>query len=458
MSSLNATLSTATQSLLASELEIQVANNNIANANTPGYTREIVNVAESSPLHDGSLSVGHGVTVQGIQSLSNSLLTMRIQQQTSAQSSASAQVIALNEIQTLFPSTGSSLSTELSSFFSSLSGLSTDPANAANRQTVISTAQTLVQQFHSIAIGLSGAGTGMNTTVSTDVTQINQLSAQAASLNQQVVEQQAAGQDTGTTNDQLNEVETQLASLTSVSVTHTAQGDTITTGTGTALVLGNTSYALQTTTRSDGNLDVLDSNGTNITSALSNGDIGGTLQVRDQQIPALLNSLDTLANQLATAFNAAQAQGYDQNGQTGADLFTVPSTVTGSAAAIALTTTEGSVIAASSIAGSGASGSNGNLASLTALQNSALSSGQSVTTMSSNLIYQIGSLTANATTEQSALQTSLTALSNQQGSVSGVSIDEESANLLRFQQAYQAAAKVVSTIQTLFDTTINMIN
>ena len=457
MSSLNATLSMATQSMLAQELELQVTNNNIANANTAGYTRETVNLAQADPIQEGSLSVGTGVTVEGIQSLSDTLLTMRIQQQTSDESKATAQVNALDEVQTLFPSSGTSVSTALSGFFTSLSALSTDPSNSADRQTVISDAQTLVQQFNSVSSGLTETTSGLNTTVQTDVTQINQLSAQAATLNQQLVEQTAAGQNTGTVSDQLNEAESQLAALTNISVVHTAQGDSITTGAGTALVLGTQSYALQTATGNDGNVQVLDSSNTDITSTISSGDLGGVLEVRDTQIPSLLTSLDTLANQFATAFNAAQAKGYDETGNTGTSLFTVSSTVAGSAAAISLVTTSGSAIAASSVAGSGASGDNENLVNLTAIQNSALASGESATTMSSNLVYQVGTFTANATAEQTAVQTSLTSLTSQESSVAGVSIDEESANLLRFQQAYEAAAKVISTIQTLFDTTINMI-
>ena len=458
MSSLNATLSMATQSLLAQELELQVTNNNIANASTAGYTRETVNLAEAPPTQDGSLSVGSGVAVQGIQSLSDALLTMRVQQQTSDQSSATAQVNALNAVQTFFPSSGNSVSSALSFFFNSLSALSTDPSNSADRQTVISNAQTVVQQFNSVANGLNETAGGLNTTVQTDVTQINQLAAQAASLNQQLVAQTASGQNTGAVGDQLNEVESQLASLTDISVIHTTQGDSITTGNGTALVLGIQSYALQTATGGDGNLKVLDTTGTDITADLSSGDLGGSLQVRDTQIPSLLTSLDTLANQFATAFNTAQTAGYDESGNSGTGLFSVSSTIAGSAASLALTTTDGSAIAASSVAGSGAAGSDGNVSNLTALQNSALPSGQSATAMSSNLVYQVGTLAAKANAEQSAVQMSLTSLTGQAASVSGVSIDEESANLLRFQQAYQAAAKVISTIQTLFDTTINMVN
>ncbi len=455
MGSLSSTLSIATQSLLAQETALSVTNNNIANANTAGYARETVSLSENSPTSNGSLSVGNGVTVSGITSVKDELLSLRIQQQTSQQSSADAQVNALNQIQTLFPISGNSLASSLSGFFTSLSALSSNPTDAANRQTVLSNAQTLVDQFNTISAGLSGPSSSLNTTVQTDVTNVNQLAGQAASLNEQILEQKATGQDSGTLEDQLGQVELQLSSLTNLNVTHTESGDTLTTGNGSPLVLGNESYALQTETGSDGNLHVYDSSGSDITSSISSGDLGGTIQTRDTTIPKLQSSLDTLANQFATAFNSAQTSGYDQNGTKGAALFSVSSTVSGSAANIKLTTTDPSKIAASS---DGTSGSNGNVSNLTALQTSTLPVGESATTLSANLVYQVGELTSDATAQSSSLSLSLTSLNTQQSSVSGVSIDEETANLVRYQQAYQAAAKVVSTIQTLFDATINMIN
>ena len=453
MSSLNASLSIATQSLLAQEAELSVANNNIANANTAGYTRETVSLQEASPTQNGSISSGNGVDLVGITSVRDELLTLRIQQQTSDQSSSDAQVNALTQIQTLFPSTGTSLASSFSSFFTSLSALSSNPTSAADRETVISSAQTLVDQFHSISSGLSGPASSLNTTVKTDVSQINQLSAQVASLNQQIQQQSGQGQTSGTLSDQLSQVELQLSQLTNISVTHTESGDSLSTGNGTPLVLGNQSYALSTTTDSAGNTQVLDSSGTDITSSISSGDLGGTIKVRDTDLSSISSSLDTLASQFATAFNAAQSGGSDQNGVKGANLFTVPTAVAGAAAAITLATTDPTKIAASS---DGSSGSNGNVANLTALQNSTLPSGQSATTAVSNLTYQIGNQTSTATAQSAAVSLSLTSLNTQLSSVSGVSIDEESANLIRYQQAYEAAARVVTTISTLFDTTINM--
>jgi flagellar hook-associated protein 1 FlgK len=455
MGSLSSILSIASQALSAASTELSVTNNNIANANTAGYTRETVTLQEASPISEGSISLGTGVDVTGITSVRNELLSSRILSQTSAQSAADAESTALTQIQTLFPTSGTSISSSLSAFFTSISALSANPSSTANRQTVISAAQTLVTQFNTVSAGLSSPSSSLNTDVTTDVSQINQLSTQAASLNQQIIQQNASGQSSSSLRDQLGQVETQLAGLTNITVTSTANGDSIATGNGTPLVIGNQSYALSSAAGSNGKQEVLDSGGKDITSSISSGDLGGTIQVRDTDIPGLQSQLDTLANQFATVFNSAQAQGYDQNGNAGTALFTVSSTVAGSAASISLATTDPTAIAASS---DGSSGSNGNIANLVAIQSSALPSGQSATAASASLIYNVGELTSQASATSSAVTLSLSSLNAQQTSASGVSIDEESANLIRYQQSYEAAAKVISTIQSLFDTTISMIS
>ena len=453
MASLTSTLSIAAQSLMAQDAEISVTNNNIANANTAGYTRETAIIVEANPINENGQTLGDGVSFEGVQSLRDELLSNQIQQQTSQQGSADAQVSALNDVQTVFPTTGTNLSTSLSSFFTSLSALSTSPTSTAARQTVISNASNLVSQFHSVSAGLTSTQSSLDTKVNSDVNSINALSKQAATLNQQITQQPAGAQGEATLKDQLNQVELSLAKLTNISTMHTDTGDTITTGSGTPLVVGGQSYALSTSVGSNGLQQVMDSNQNNITSSITSGDLGGTIQVRDTQIPSMLSQLDTMANQFGSAFNAAQASGYDLNGAAGANLFTVPTTVAGSAAAISMNTTDPSLIAASS---DGSAGSDGNLANLAAVQNATLASGSSITSMVSNLVYQVGEAASNATSEQTAIGQSLSSLTTQQASVSGVSIDEESANLLRYQQAYQASAQVITTVNTLMNATMSM--
>ena len=455
MGGLNAALSIATGALSAQEAAIETVNNNIANAATPGYTREVVNLSSAGSTVNGNVSIGNGVELTGITSVRDQLLNLRIQQQTSDQASASAESNVLSSVETYFSASGSGVGSDLSTFFTSLSALSSAPSNAADRQTVISNASALVDAFHSTAAGLTSTQAGLNAQVSGDVTQINKIAAQIAALNPQVAQQTASGQDGGTLLDQRTQLEQQLSTLTGIAITTTAQGDTVTTGNGTPLVVAGQSFALSTSSGSNGLTQVLDNQGNTVTGQLTGGDLGGTLQVRDTTILGLLSSLDSLANGFATAFNAAQSTGYDLAGNPGGALFTVPSTVSGSAAAIALRTTNGSAIAASSDA---SAGSNGNLAVLTAVQNNALAAGLSPTGIYAALVDSVGNSASEAGTQATALQSSLTQLTNQQGAVSGVSVDEESTNLIRYQQAYEAAAEAVTTINSLFSATLGMMN
>ncbi len=455
MGGLNAALSVATSALSAQEEAIDTVTNNIANASTPGYSREIVDFSSAGSTQDGSVAIGNGVEVTGITSVRDQLLNVQVQQATAAQSSAAAQSNVLSTVQNYFSSTTSGIGSDMSTFFTSLSALSSAPSNAADRQTVISDASTLVDDFQTASSGLTSTQTGLNTEVSGDVTQVNSLTSQIAALNPQIEAQTNGGGDGGTLVDQRTELEQQLSALIGTSITTTPQGDTITTGNGSVLVSGGQSYALSTSTDGSGMTQVFDSEGNNITDAITGGDLGGSLEVRDTTIPGLLGNLDSLANGFATAINAAQASGYDLNGNPGAALFTVPSTVSGSAAGIALATTNGNAIAASS---DGSAGSNGNVAALTAVQNTALSGGLSPTAMYAALVENVGNATSAANTQSSALQSSLTQLTNQQGSVSGVSTDEESSNLIQYQQAYEAAAEALTTINSLFTTTMDMMS
>jgi flagellar hook-associated protein 1 len=453
MASISSSLSTAVQSLVADTGALQVTNNNIANANTPGYSRQVPIFQEATPTEEGSLSMGNGVVLEGFQSVRDELVSSQIQQETGAQSSANAQLTTLQQIQPTFTTSTQDIGTQMSALFASISSLSTDPTSSAARQGVLTAGSNLATAFNTTSSVLTTQQSGLNTSVTQDVNQINQLSQQIAALNPQIAAQTANGQDGGTLQDQQNQLVLSLSALTPVAITQTPDGETVTTGNGTPLVMGSQSYALGTTTGSNGMEQVLDQNGTNITTSITSGDLGGTIQTRDTTIPGILTQLDTLANQFGTAFNAAQAKGTDQNGNPGANFFSLPTTVAGSAAAITVALTSPAQVAASS---DGTAGSNGNLANLSAIQTTALPGGATPGATYADLVYQVGSLTSNANSESSATTASLLQLNDQLSSVSGVSVDEEAANLITYQTAYQAAARVVNTIQAMFSVTLAM--
>jgi flagellar hook-associated protein 1 len=452
MGGLNTSLLIGTQALDVSQAALDATSNNIANSNTPGYTDESPTVSENAESLVGGQVIGGGVTLNGIKSVRDELLNLQIQQQTSQQSAVDTESSSLSQIENYFSTTaGGDLSSALTSFSTSLTELSANPSSSAVQEGVIASGQSLAQSFNSTAAGLTSAQSEADGTVTQTVAQINTLTSQIAKLNGEVNQLTGAGQDGGTLEDQRDELVQQLSGLTGISVAQSTDGETITTANGSPLVLGSQSYSLQTTTGTNGFQQVIDSNGNNITSSIQGGTLGGAIQIRDTTIPGFLNTLNTVASQFGTAFNAAQAAGFDSNGNAGQNFFTVPTT--GAAAGIKVAITDPSLVAISS---DGSAGSNGNVANLSASLTSALPSGQNVSAAYSALVFQVGNAASNATTQSTAIGSNLLSLTNQQNTVSGVSVDDETTNLIKYQTAYEAAARIVSTIQQLSTVTLNM--
>jgi flagellar hook-associated protein 1 FlgK len=332
MSGLNTALVVAMQSLLAQQGALDATTNNIANVNTPGYAREVPIFSEAPATQAGNLFIGNGVLLQQFQSVRDQVLEQRILQLTLQNSDAQAQTNSLQQVETSFTSSGSDIGSEMSAFFNSLTQLQSDPGNIPMRQGTLTAGQNLANAFHVTASGIAQVQAGLNLQVTQDVQQINQLAQQIAPLSAQVSNLKAAGQDGGTVEDQLHVLLGKLSALTDVTLTQTESGLTLTTGTGTALVVGGTSFALQTQTGSDGTTRVLDANGNDLTSTIQHGELGATIAVRDTTLPGITSQLNTLASQFADAFNAAHQGGFDLNGQPGGVLLDAPSTGSGAAA------------------------------------------------------------------------------------------------------------------------------
>jgi flagellar hook-associated protein 1 FlgK len=454
MGGLNTSLLIGMQALESTQGALAATSNNIANATTAGYTREVAQFSENAQTVSGGVVNGGGVSLTGLQSVRDELLNLQIQQQTSQQSSADTQSSLLQPIQSYFSSDGGGdIASALSSFSTSLSQLSANPSSSAAQQGVISAGQNLANSFNTTANSLTSASGDANQQVTQDVSQINTLSSQIAQLNTQLSQLTAAGQDGGTVQDQRDQLVQELSGLTGISVTQSNEGETITTANSSPLVMGGQSFTLQTTAGSGGMQHVLDSNGTDITSSLQGGQLGGALQVRDQVLAGLLTQLNSLASQFATSFNAAQAQGFDSTGNQGQDFFSVPADAANAASGISVVMTDPAGVAISS---DGSAGSNGNVANLSAALTNSLSSGQTPAATYASLVFQVGNTAANASAQSTAIGLNLQQLTNQQGSVSAVDTNEEATNLLRYQTAYEAAARIVSTIQQLSTITLNM--
>jgi len=453
MSSLGASLAIALSGLTAEQAAISTTTNNVANVNTPGYSRQVPLLASSDPVVIDPLTLGTGVTLQSIESIRDPILESRIQQETQNQGQLGALVSALSQTQVNFSSTGSDIGTAITNFFNSINQLSTNPADISLRQGVLTAAGNLAAAFNSTANQLATQRTSLDQSVVQSVNQINTLTGQIAQLNGQISALQNVGQSAGSFVDQRTQLIDQLSSLVDVSVIPADNTLTLTTANGTALVTGQQSYQLATQSDSTGVQHIFAQN-VDITGSIVSGQLGGLLQARDQQIPGLQTQLDTLAVGLANAVNGVQAKGFDLKGVAGTNLFNPPPvTGVGAAAGLSVAITDPTLIAASS---DGSTGSNGNAEALYALSAQAIISGQSPTDYYSSIVFNVGNAASNATAEQTASNLTLQQLNDQRGSVSGVSLDQEAANLVQYQQAYAASAQIISAINTMMSDVINM--
>jgi flagellar hook-associated protein 1 len=248
MSSLFGIMAIATGALGAEEGALDATTNNVANANTPGYSRLQPELAESAPVVVGSITYGTGVALEKLQSLRDPILQLRIQEETQQQGQLNAYVTAMQQAQVQFTTSSSDIGTEISNFFSSLDQLSTDPTNLSLRQGVLTAAGNMATAFNNTASTLNQQRSNLDLQVSQDVTQVNVLTTQIASLNTQISQLQGVNEDASALVDQRDNLTGQLSSLIDVSTIQSDNGVTITTSNGTVLVIGGQSFALSTQT------------------------------------------------------------------------------------------------------------------------------------------------------------------------------------------------------------------
>ncbi len=452
MSGLFGTMSIALGALQAQQAGMQATTNNLANLNTPGYSRQVPVLQEADPVVQGSIAFGGGVDLEGIQSLRDNLLDLQISDETQQQGNSQAYVDAMNQVQTLFPDDTTGIGAQISAFFQSLNSLATNPSDLTTRQSVLSAATGMTSAFNDTANQINTESTQLNSDVQQQVQQVNQISQQIAAINVQLASVSSSGQDAGTFLDQRGALIQQLSGIIDVSQISDGSSLTLTTKQGAALVVDGQAYALSTSADPTGVQQIYSAQGNNITGQISGGQLGGLLQVRDQTLPALQAQLDSLAGGMVQALNAANQEGTDLNGDPGGNLFN-PITGAGAAAAMSVAITDPALIAAGS---DGTSGSNGNLVNLSAVANQAVSNGMTPSGSYGNLVFQVGTSISNGTTDLNASNAMLQQLQQEQTSVSGVSLDQEASNLLLYQRAYQAAAQAITTVNQMLEAVINM--
>jgi flagellar hook-associated protein 1 FlgK len=315
--------------LQAFQQAINVTSNNVANASTPGYDRESVNLTEAAPQADGQATVGAGVVVSGISRAYNQAAATQLNTSQSTLGQLTAIQNYSTQIDNLFGTTVGGLSTTLQAFYSSFSDVANNPTSTASRQALLGSAQQVASSFQNASGELNALNTDVNNRITGDVTQINSIAQSISTLNQQIVVGTAQGGNAPPNEllDQRDQLVSSLSQLVGVTTTTESDGSlNVFVGNGQPLVLQNQVTKLVTLPNqfNASQLEVGIAGSTvPLSSNLTAGDLGGLFAARNQVINPALNQLGQVATALSQTVNAQQGDGVDLSGNLGANIFSL---------------------------------------------------------------------------------------------------------------------------------------
>ena len=325
-------LSTGKSALNAAQIGLSVTGHNIANANTPGYSRQVVGQAAAQAQKFGSSYIGQGVDVSSVSRIYNEILTTQVVSSQSTSAGVDIYKTQLNAINNMLSDASAGLTPALNDFFASVQELSANPSDIPTRQSMLSNSQSLVNRLQSTSNRLNEIRNGVNTQLTSNVGLVNVYATQIASLNDTI--EKTVNSGSGQPNDlldQRDQVILDLSKLIKTTAVEQGQGSyNIYIGNGLPLVIGTTTMQLTTTSsptdptrlevgyHSNGKSTVLGMN------SLPGGAIGGLLQFRAESLDPAQNQIGQIAAVLASDFNAQHTLGVDLNGDPGENLFSIP--------------------------------------------------------------------------------------------------------------------------------------
>ncbi|MDI6869870.1 MAG: flagellar hook-associated protein FlgK [Bacillota bacterium] len=449
------------RALFTHQRALDVTGHNIANANTPGYSRQVVRLTETTPFAPPSFSrpkmpgmIGTGVTVSSIERMKNEFIEDRLRAELQSLGRWETRRDILAEVEMIMAEPSESgLRSALDAFWTSLEDLAVHPDQASARSLVKQRAIALADAFRHTYDQLGQLQDSINKSVAVKVDEVNQIVTQIAKLNDQIMTATAAGLQPNDLKDQRDLLIQNLSKLVDVGLVEGQRGDITVSVAGMLLVDGNEARTLAAVP------DPLNSNyyevqfaSTGIPVQISSGELRGLLEMRDTVVAGYKTQVNALAAEVITQFNVQHQAGFDLNGNPGGLFFSgTDATDMGLDPAIAA---DVSLIAAAQVAGAPGDGRNA-----TALANLKkqpfMVGGMSFDTYFQSLIAQLGVDSQAADVQTKNQEALLGHLEQQQQAASGVSLDEELMNLVRFQHGYNAAARVVSVMDEVIDTIIN---
>lgn len=497
---LDSIFNNASTSLAAQRVAIDVTGQNIANVNTPGYSRQRVVMADGpATTHNGFL-LGNGVHIAAVQRIYDSVILKQISDGNSSLGNSESKMQSLQQLEPyLNEIAGNSLGDAIQKLADAWQSLSASPTGVAERQAVLGRASIVVDTFHQLNDGMRNVQTFTNESIAATAIDITSRAKEIASLNAQIKLTEIAGANSNEVRDNRDYLIQELSKQIGLNATTESDGtitlkllggETLVSGDSYATLYGNPvattdpnipnpSYQLMITAAGSPPSATNPAVDTNVTTTIggannSKGEIGGLLYIRDTAMPDYLAKLDETAYNLAYQINTQHAAGWNLNNATNIQFFT-PATATpppslptdykgysASNGGIALAISTTNEIAAADVnpaIGGTTNNKNAILMGQLAAQQVTFAGGVQTTVKSfySSIVSSIGVDVQSATNLTTQNESFLKQLTNLRESVSGVSLDEELTNLIKYQKAFEGASKVISTATQMMDTVLGLV-
>ena len=455
-------LSLAGQALMTQQQAISVTSHNIANVNTPGYSRQRLRMTTNTPSDSSAGMIGNGVCAETIERIYDRFLSAQVTEENQALGRWDAQKDAVEMLEVIFNETdGSGLSQAMSEFWNAWQTLTNNPSGTNERMVLVSVSEFLATTFNNLSSDLVKSQQNMDIKIQGTVTDINRLAEQLADLNQKILSTEYGTHSANDYRDRRDQVLKELSELININSFEDADGAVaVLVAGGQPLVSKSQFWQLATETNASGLEDVLwvddAGNKTNITADIAGGKLKGWLEVRDGVIVDYLNRLDDLAQTLMLNVNTVHQSGFALDGSEGEAFFT--GTAAGDMAVNPNIVGNFNLIAAAAEQLT-VPGDNRKAIEIANLQNQLLMNGNTVSfgDYYSSLVSDIGHEVLKSDAYYNHQSDMVQQLDNYRESVSGVSLDEEMINLIKFQNAYAAAAKMIAAADEMLQTVLQLV-
>ena len=468
--------------LQAHQTAMQVISHNVANVNTPGYTRQKAVLESQLPFTYERLKLGLGVRVDSVLQYFDVFTTRAIHQKAASLKEYESKASVLAYVEALWNETGdATLSQSLNEFWNAWQDLANHPGDNAARTALLGKGEILAQKFNSLSRELQQTRNNITADVEEGVRQVNKLTEQIARLNEQIAAAEASQTTANDFRDRRNQLLGELSGLVEVRYIEQDNGSfTVLSTGGLLLVNGHEHWDLSTAGES------IYYNGipSDVAGRITGGKIGGLLDLRDETIPQYLANLDEMAGTLIQQVNSLHGNGYNLAGNQGMLFFedfqsppAVPNSGDYSGASSYISLSSDVLGHPENVAAGGASGApgdNGNALAIAALQNDATLSIRkwAITQRGANrassaqtgtldgyyqdLVGELGILTQDTRQQLDFSQSLMNGLEEVRDSVSGVNLDEELTEMMKAQHAYEAASKIISVVDEMMQTRLSL--